>query len=186
MGYNRRALYLRDAAKIICEKYGGVLPRDVDLLDELPGIGRATACAIVTFAYNIPVAYIETNIRRIYIHHFFSGRSEVADSEIMPIIEKTIDREYPREWYYALMDYGAYLGRQGENANVKSKYYTKQKKFTGSVREVRGGVVRELLKKSMSIDELQKIFIDERLFTVVEQLEREGFILKRGQKYCIK
>jgi len=186
MGYNRRALYLRSAASLICEKYQGIMPTTPILLDELPGIGPATACSISAFAYNSPVVFIETNIRRVFIHHFFKDRVEIDDEEILPLVEKTVDKKNPREWYWALMDYGAYLGKQGENANTKSKTYVKQKKFEGSVREVRGGVLKELLKKPHSIDDLKKIFTDERLETAVEQLEKEGFIEKFNKWYKIK
>ena len=53
--------------------------------------------------------FIETNIRAVFIHHFFSERESVTDREILPLVERTLDREEPRDWYYALMDYGATL-----------------------------------------------------------------------------
>lgn len=186
MGYNRRALYLRSAAQIIIQKYKGVVPEDHLLLDELPGIGHATACSIVAFAFNRPMVFIETNIRRVYIHHYFKERTDISDSEVMALVEKTVDTKNPREWYWALMDYGAYLAKQGDNPNKKSKQYTKQKKFKGSIREVRGGVLKLLLIKPFSLNELKKIYTDERLFTAVEHLEKEGFIMLKGKKYYIK
>jgi len=127
MGYNRRALYLRNAAQIIVEKYHGILPEDPKLLDELPGIGYATACSIAAFAYKKPVAFIETNIRRVFIHHYFADKKNIADTDIFPYVEKTVDKKNSQEWYWALMDYGAYLATQGDNPNKKSKHYIKQK-----------------------------------------------------------
>lgn len=187
MGYNRRALYLKAAAGIICSDYKGILPIDPIQLDELPGIGYATACSIVAFSFNKPVVFIETNIRRVFIHHFFSDSTEVSDDDILPFVEKTLDRKNPREWYWALMDYGAYLATQGDNPNKKSKQYVKQKKFKGSVREVRGGIIKLLLQKPHTLGEMEIIYKnDERLFTVLEQLEKEGFIAVRGKKYIIK
>jgi A/G-specific adenine glycosylase len=186
MGYNRRALYLKAAAGDVVRKYKGKLPEEPALLDELPGIGLATASSIVAFAYNKPVAFIETNIRRVFIHHYFAGKESVADSEIIRMVEQTVDRINPREWYWALMDYGAYLGKQGENANKKSKHYIKQKKFEGSVREVRGGVLKLLLKKQYTLEELKKIYSDERLFTALLQLEKEGFIKKNDELYRVR
>jgi len=186
MGYNRRALYLRSAAGIVMREYKGGLPKDIKLLDELPGIGYATACSIAAFAYNAPVIFIETNIRRVYINSYFLKNGEVDDKDILPLVERTLNKENPREWYWALMDYGAYLGGLGDNPNKKSKHYTKQKKFEGSVREVRGGILKFLLKKPHSMKELEKIYTDKRLFTALEQLKKEGFIIEIGKKYSIK
>ncbi|MCX6732658.1 MAG: A/G-specific adenine glycosylase, partial [Candidatus Roizmanbacteria bacterium] len=181
MGYNRRALYLRSSAQIVITKYKSILPNDPILLDELPGIGYATACSIVAFAYNKPVAFIETNIRRVFIHHYFQDRENISDKDLSPLVERTVDAKKARDWYWALMDYGAHLGKLIDNPNKKSKHYVKQKKFAGSVREVRGGVLKLLLKKPYSLEELKKIYLDERLFTAVEQLTKEGFInIRRG------
>lgn len=186
MGYNRRALYLKSAAHIVCEKYDGILPDDPELLDELPGIGHATANSIVAFAFNKPVIFIETNIRRVYIHHFFADTEAVSDESIIPYISSTLDKENPREWYWALMDYGAYLSTQIDNPNKKSKHYTKQKKFIGSVREVRGGLIKLLLKKQFTLSELKRRYTDERLIAALIQLEKEGFIREKDGVYTIK
>ncbi|PIX68711.1 endonuclease III [Candidatus Roizmanbacteria bacterium CG_4_10_14_3_um_filter_39_13] len=187
MGYNRRALYLKAAAEVVCTKYKEVLPEDTALLDKLPGIGHATACSIVAFAFNKPVVFIETNIRRVFIYYFFSDTEDVSDNDILPLVEKTLDKKNPREWYWGLMDYGAYLATQIENPNIKSKHYVKQKKFEGSVRQVRGAILKYLLKRSYSKEELEKIYTDdERLFTALEQLEKEGFIASKKGRYNIK
>ncbi len=186
MGYNRRALYLKAASQIVCDTYKGILPQEILLLDELPGVGFATACSIAAFAFNKPVVFIETNIRRVYIYHFFPDKELVTDFELLPLIEKTLDAHNAREWYWALMDYGAYLATQIDNPNSRSKHYTKQKRFEGSVREVRGGILKILLLKSQTLDGFKKIFKDERLFTALSQLEKEGFIVLRGKEYKIK
>lgn len=187
MGYNRRALYLKSAAQTIMEKYKGILPEDPLLLDELPGIGYATACSIAAFAYNKPVSFIETNIRRVYIHHYFSDKENITDSDVLSHVERTVQKNNAREWYWALMDYGAYLATQVDNPNKKSRYYKKQTKFEGSIREVRGGVIKLLLKKPLTKKELENVYKDdERLFTAIEQLEKEGFIVMKGKKYSIK
>jgi A/G-specific adenine glycosylase len=185
MGYNRRALYLRAAALIIEEKYNGTLPKDTALLDELPGIGYATACSIVVFAFNIPVSFIETNIRRVHIHHFFPEKDKIDDKDIFKLVLETVDKNNPREWYWALMDYGAYLAKQGENPNKRSIHYNKQKKFIGSVREIRGGILRLLLKHAYSQKDLGEIYTDERLFTALGQLLKEGFIIKKKDQFKI-
>jgi len=185
MGYNRRALYLRSAARIIENIFDSQLPKDIAQLDELPGIGHATACSIAAFAFNMPVSFIETNIRRVYIHHFFSNKDKIDDKDILPIVTETVSKENPREWYWALMDYGAYLAKKGKNPNTKSRHYNKQNKFEGSVREVRGGILNLLLKRSYTLNKLREIYVDERLFTALEQMEKEGFITKDKDRYRI-
>jgi len=107
MGYNRRAIALRKIAQRVVAEYDGGLPDSVATLRTFPGIGAATAGAIVAFAFNKPTVFLETNSRRVFLHVFFAGRQRVKDSDILPLVETTLDREKPRQWYYALMDYGA-------------------------------------------------------------------------------
>lgn len=146
LGYNRRAKYLHNFAKEVVEKHTGKIPKDYVTLLSLPGIGKGTAGSLSAFAFNLPVTFIETNIRRVYIHQFFKDTTGVTDAEILPLVEQTLDRENPREWYYALMDYGTYLKSQVPNPNTKSRHYTKQSKFGGSNREVRGAIIKFLSK----------------------------------------
>lgn len=87
LGYNRRALWLKQAAEIIVKDHKGILPRTVEDLDTLPGIGLATACSISAFAFNAPTVFIETNVRTVFLHHFFAGKSDVSDDELLPLVE---------------------------------------------------------------------------------------------------
>lgn len=183
MGYNRRALWLKEAARRVEEEFGGVLPREAEVLATLPGIGPNTAGSMAAFAYNQPVVFIETNIRRVFIHEFFSDREGVADSELKPLIEAALDREHPREWYYALMDYGSDLAKRVPNPNRRSKHYAVQSKFEGSLRQIRGEVLRQLLAGSKRRKEL--MIEDERLETVLAALVREGFVSFDGEQYHI-
>lgn len=146
MGYNRRGMYLHKAAQIIVKDFGGQLPNDPTILVELPGIGPATAASMCAFAYNRPTLFIETNIRAVYIHCFFPGKENVHDKEIMPLVQATLDYDNPREWYYALMDYGVMLKKAVINPSRKSKHYTKQSKFEGSDRQIRGMILKILTK----------------------------------------
>lgn len=190
MGYNRRALYLRSAAQVIVDKYKGQLPSEVVLLDELPGIGYATASSIAAFAFNLPVVFIETNIRRVFIHHFFSSKistNKVHDDDIFPLVKKVVDKNNPREWYWALMDYGAYLGETIPNPNKKSKHYIKQPQFIGSVRQLRGQILRLLLKKSHTLTELHKLYPnDDRVDKALSGLIKEGMIRKENAIFYIQ
>ncbi len=144
LGYNRRARFLQEACRAVTDKLGGVFPRDPDELDALPGIGPYTARAVVTFAFGSPEVFIETNIRSVFIFFFFPGMEKVDDKEILPLIAQTLDRENPREWYYALMDYGAALKKSVKNPNRRSSSYTRQSKFEGSLRQARGAILRAL------------------------------------------
>ena len=146
LGYNRRALNLHKLAQSVVGDFGGVLPDDPIVLWKLPGIGPGTAGSIAAFAFNRPVVFIETNIRRVFIHHFFADTSKVADTELLPFIEQALDHANPREWYYALMDYGAHLAVAVPNPNRRSKHYARQPQFEGSDRQIRGAIVRLLLE----------------------------------------
>lgn len=150
MGYNRRAKMMRDAARMVVEQFGGRLPETPEELVTLPGIGPATAASIAAFAYNAPVVFIETNIRRVFIHFFFPEEEQVHDDRIRPLVRQTLDWMNPREWYYALMDYGAMLKTVVENPNRRSRSYSVQSAFAGSDREIRGRVLRYLLEEGPS------------------------------------
>jgi A/G-specific adenine glycosylase len=184
LGYNRRALALRELAGIVVKKYHGKLLRERASLEALPGIGSYTAGAIRAFAWNEPEIFIETNIRRVFLHFFFPRAKKVVDKKIIPLIEKTLDRKDPRAWYFALMDYGAMLGRtEKKNPNRRSAHYAKQAKFSGSDRELRGKILRlVLVRKRMSIGNLERAIprSNDRIVTVLGTLSREGFIKKKG------
>lgn len=182
LGYNRRGKYLWEAAQILVKAKKSVRHTSLDKpdpyrlysvqeLDDLPGIGPATAASIYCFTYNRPVVFIETNIRRVYIHHFFSDKTDIDDSELIPVIRDTLDYDNPREWYYALMDYGSFLSTVTENPNAKSKHYVKQSKFVGSDRQIRGRILRDHLSGKYVV------LPTEREKSIYTQLKSEGLIV---------
>lgn len=171
LGYNNRAIRLRRAAQLILT-YPAHHQFSISELNHLPGIGHATASAIYTYCYNLPCAYIETNIRRVFLHHCFPKVSKVSDTEILPYVEAAIDHDNPREWYWALMDYGSYLKTQLPNPNLRSKHYTLQSKLSGSVRELRGEILRRLTN-STSVEDLLN---DPRYERAVQGLTTDGWI----------
>jgi len=188
LGYNRRVLALKAAAEIVVQAYAGELPRDPGELMHLPGIGRSTAGAVLAFAFQIPVAFIETNIRRVFIHCFFSGQIEVSDVQIMPLVEATLDRGNPRDWYYALMDYGAMLKERFVNPNRQSAHYGRQTPFEGSRRQIRGRILKALLDHpKVSLSELAALVeaAPDELAAIVQTLENEGFLKRRGRRYVL-
>jgi A/G-specific adenine glycosylase len=181
LGYNRRALALKRLAQAVVEDWGGTLPRGEEELRSLPGIGPATAGALLAFAYEQPVAFIETNIRRVFLHFFFADREGVSDREILPLVAETLDGKRVREWYYALMDYGAALRGPGPNPNRRSAHYARQSSFAGSNREVRSLILRTLLgEATLSFKELARaVGLDPaRTQAALEQLLAEGFVVR--------
>lgn len=193
LGYNRRAVNLQKTAIILRDDYNSLVPEDPAILERLPGIGKATASAICAYAFNMPVVYIETNIRRIFIHYFFQDRDNIHDAEILPIIRDSLCRDNPREWYSALMDYGTYLKKRLTNPNKRSRHYTRQAPFAGSDREMRGCALRLLLErkeiqKSALISELTgtKNRGKGRIERVLKDLKEEGFVKEAGGFYSIK
>lgn len=183
LGYNRRARFLHLAAQTIVKKYQGNIPSTLPELISIPGIGPYTSSAILAFAYNRPLSVIETNIRTVYIHHFFPDHESVSDAQLLPLIAITVDTDNPRRWYAALMDYGAHLKTTVGNLTQKSKTYAKQSKFAGSNRQLRGAILKELTKKSpQSLLSLTKALIKthhadkEKVREVFEQLETEQLV----------
>ncbi|MES2930701.1 MAG: A/G-specific adenine glycosylase [Patescibacteria group bacterium] len=148
LGYNRRALNLHKAARIIVDHYKGKFPKERYELLRLPGLGPYTASALVAFAYNEPVSMIETNIRTVFIYFFFPGKKKVSDASLMPFIEKYNDHKNPREWYNALMDYGAMLKKTFPNPSRTSAHYAKQSAFEGSLRQVRGAIIKAYIQNN--------------------------------------
>jgi A/G-specific adenine glycosylase len=188
MGYNRRALALRSLAERVVSEHGGKLPRDPEKLLDLPGIGKYTAGAILAFAFNKPVVFMDTNIRRVYIHEFFKDRHGIHDDELLPLVEQTVDRDNPRLWYNALMDYGSVLKREQVNPNRRSAHYTRQSPFENSNRQVRGAILKALVKEaSLTVSELVvRTGMDRsRVQKNLVQLEQEGFIKKNGRRYLL-
>lgn len=185
MGYNRRAKYLWQIAQKVIQEYDGILPDNPSLLVNFPGIGKATASSIVAFAYNKPTIFIETNIRRVYIHHFFSRLENIADNDLLPFIEKTVSQDNPREWYYALMDYGTYLKTKIINPNRKSKHYTRQSVFEGSNRQIRSQIIKLLLQGPKTLPQIQDIIRDNRVQDNIVSLLKEKLIQNKKDYYTI-
>jgi A/G-specific adenine glycosylase len=184
LGYNRRAIALRKIAEIVINDYNGKLPESIEELILFPQIGHNTASSIITFAFNKPEVFIETNIRKVFIYFFFPNKNKINDKEILPLIEKTLDRKNPRRWYYSLMDYGVMLKKKFPYLMKKSTHYRKQTPFEGSDRQLRGELLRLLInKRILSIDKVMKLFksIDpNRIGNILHQLESEGFIKNEG------
>ncbi|MBC7564892.1 A/G-specific adenine glycosylase [Candidatus Saccharibacteria bacterium] len=183
LGYNRRAKFLHEAAKEVVDVHNGTIPQTYDALLSLPGIGPNTAGAILAYSFNQPVVFIETNVRTVYFHHFFEDQTLVTDKELKELVAQTIDAEHPRQWYWALMDYGSYLKKQGVGRIDKSSHYKKQAPLKGSIREIRGLILKYLAKKDYHIEELRVEMPDDPRFDAsLRALMSEGFVKKDGER----
>ena len=178
LGYNRRAKFLWQSADLIVSQHNGVFPTVQDELTALPGIGKNTAAAICVYAFNQPLVFIETNIRTVFIHHFFPHQTEVSDAELLPIVAAVCDQEHPREWYWAVMDYGVHLKATVGNVSRQSKHYVKQSAFAGSKRQLRGRIIALLVAQPYELSRLVTVLDDERALRVIEQLLEEGLIMQ--------
>ena len=189
MGYNRRAISLQKSARRVVEEFDGVLPQDPDLLSTFPGIGKATAASICAFAFNMPVVFIETNIRRVFIHFFFEEDKPVHDADILPLVQKALCRKNPRIWYWALMDLGSALRKTVPNPNRRSAQYVRQSAFEGSDREIRGKILQMLLKNPDQVyeDLIRNTGGDrDRVLRILNTLEKEGFLTHTGNRIAIQ
>lgn len=182
LGYNRRARFLHQIAQHIVQ-HG--IPTTQRGWQDLPGIGCNTAGAIMAYVYNEPVVYVETNIRTVIIHEYYPDEIDVDEQQIYDIVQQTVDVDHPREWYWAMMDYGADLKARGFRYNARMKQYKKQSALKGSVREVRGQIV-DVLRKESSIErsQLEERF-DGRLSAALDGLMRDGIVSESNQIFSL-
>lgn len=188
LGYYRRARYLHQLAQIVVNEYVGKLPCDPKILVALPGIGPNTAGSIGAFAFNKPTVFIETNIRAVFIHSFFGDNQIVSDKQLLPLITAAVDHDNPREWYYALMDYGVYLKARQNNPSRKSAHYNKQSKFEGSDRQIRAKILKYIVNNETVTHQNVLDFISkdvERVEKIIQQLIVEEFIKKINDIYSV-
>lgn len=187
LGYNRRARMLHGAAKQVVAEHGGRFPETVEELEKLPGVGHYTARAVAAFAYNQPVVMIETNIRSVFLHEFFKDKHDIPDSKIFHLNGKFLDEKNPREWYAALMDYGAHLKKAHPNPSRRSKHHTTQAKFKGSLREVRGRILPLLFTGAKTDILLAKEtkFPRGRIREALLGLASDGLVTKEGRAWVL-
>ena len=184
LGYNRRAVSLKRTAEQVAERYAGVIPAEDSDLRALPGVGPATAAGVRAFAFGQPAAYLETNVRAVFLHELFGDTDAVPDSDIMPLVAQTaavaVDAGVSsREWYYALLDYGSHLKRTMPNPSRRSAHHVRQSPFEGSQRQRRARLLRAVMRlRGANTDVLaaecglEPGLADE----ILERLTEEGFL----------
>ena len=173
LGYNRRAKYLHQAAQAVAAS--GASHTQAELM-KLPGVGANTAAAILNYVYEIPTSFVETNIRTVYFHHFFANETRVSDRDVLVKVTETIDTARPREWFWALMDYGAELKRQGYGRLSQSKHYVKQPPLDGSMRQMRGEIIRRYTHGQSVVQIARELSSDPRFAAALRSIQNDGLI----------
>lgn len=163
LGYNRRAVALWEAARTMVRDHGGRVPVDPVEMQRLPGVGTYTAAAVSSVAFGSPAAAVDTNARRI-VARFFLGAEpdDVSPSEVRALAEAWLDRGDPGAWNQALMDLGRERCRPRPRCgacplNASCRFAAagrapaparrRQPAFEGSLRQLRGAVIRSLLDR---------------------------------------
>lgn len=184
LGYNRRAKYLHDAAKKIMTDFNGKFPETKEALLSLPGVGPGTAGALMAYAFNQPIVFIETNVRSVYFYHFFEDGNKVSDGELSKYVAETLDQEHPREFYWAIMDYGTWLKKNKLGGISQSAHYKKQSALKGSLREMRGNIVRHLSNGDTPVERLNEHFgQDDRFTKALDGLVRDGLVSRTNERF---
>ena len=159
LGYNRRAARLHEAARVTVREHGGRLPSDPARLRTLPGVGPYTASAVASIAFDVPVAAVDTNVRRVAARFLFGTNPEqIGGTQLLEAIDSWLDRHEPGAWNQAVMDLGRLVCRPKPKCDVcplavgcrfrgSTRPRTRsnaQPPFAGSSRELRGAIVRRL------------------------------------------
>jgi A/G-specific adenine glycosylase len=116
LGYNRRALNLWRAARVVVDEHGGRLPSDIDALERLPGIGRYTARAVAAIAFGAAVGAVDTNVRRVLGRTMAGATDALSAADLQRLADASVPADRPADWTHALMDVGATVCRSGRPA----------------------------------------------------------------------
>ncbi len=109
LGYYRRARALRQGATAVMARHAGRVPDDLDALLALPGVGRYTAGAIASLAFDRPCPVVDGNVKRVFSRLFAIGgrRSAATERTYWSIAETMVGGRSPGSWNQALMELGA-------------------------------------------------------------------------------
>ncbi|PID34760.1 MAG: Fe-S cluster assembly protein HesB [candidate division SR1 bacterium] len=184
LGFNSRAMRLQDCAKIVIDNYNGELPKSREALLSLPGIGPYTAGAICAFAWNMDEVVIDTNIRRVLIF-LLKLDENITIKQLEATAKMMIPSGHSRDWHNALMDYGA-THLTARKTKIKSK--GKQSKFEGSDRQVRGRILKQLVKSEQNNQLTLQIIQEEfpqkdspTLEKIITQMVEEKLIIQEKE-----
>jgi A/G-specific adenine glycosylase len=195
LGYNRRAVNLSEAARLIVRDHAGLVPSNVEELMALPGVGSYTAAAVASIAFGIPVAALDTNVTRVVARARLGAEAhEVPRVRLRKAAADWLDRRDPGSWNQALMDLGREVCRPAPRCEVCPLFGgcafrnaerrpvvspRRQAAFPGSFRQVRGAVIRELRDgPSASVAALARELGEsvDRVGDAVRALARDGLV----------
>jgi A/G-specific adenine glycosylase len=199
LGYNRRAVALKRLAEEVVGAHRAAghagpagLSSDPRALTALPGVGPATAAGVRAFAFDLPSAYLETNVRAVVLHELFADADGVSDRTIVPLVEAAAQRAAERdigarEWNYALLDYGAHLKKTLPNPSRRSAHHSRQSAFEGSHRQKRARLLRAVLGgPGLSAGEYAEGWVEPDLAErILCELEEDGFVRREGDVWVI-
>ena len=201
LGYPRRVQYLQRAARAIAQRHGGEVPRGLDDLLALPGVGPYTARAISSFAFGGRVGVLDTNVGRVFARALFGEpisaavAQRVADqlagtaqsavlNQVLLDVGATFCRSTPRCDDCPLSSACAWQRHGGDDPAPTSAAVSRpQARFVGSVRELRGKVLAHLHEGPRSEATLVRVLKDDRTPEVLVALEREGFIERHQRSW---
>ena len=106
LGYNRRAINLQRAARVVVAEHGGRLPETVEALERLPGVGPYTARAVAAIAFGVLVTAVDTNVRRV-LSRVAVGDGVVPPEDLQELADGLVPADRPAAWTQGLMDVGA-------------------------------------------------------------------------------
>ena len=121
LGYYNRARNLHKAARICMEQHAGELPQQLDALIALPGIGRSTAGAIKSLAFDAPVSILDGNVKRVFSRYFMVAgdpTKAATQKQLWLLADQYMSQQSPKQYNQALMDIGATLCTRS-NPNCK-------------------------------------------------------------------
>ena len=147
LGYNTRARRLREcaAAAVSTAPPGrrAELPRTLDALRELPGVGPYTARAVLVFAHNADLAAVDANVRRV-LSHELGLPEDLGDRDLQAVADAVLPHGRSRDWHNALMDHGS-LVLTARSTGIAPR--SRQGTFAGSRRQKRARALRRLLQQ---------------------------------------
>ena len=206
LGYNSRAVRLRQAARLVMKKFGGRWPRTIEQLASLPGFGPYTARAVASFSFNADVTAIDTNIRRVVSRIFFGTRA-VSKKVLEQQAQDILPPNKSATWHAALMDFGSAICTSSNpkcaSCPMKSfcraypailleskKKKTSSAKFQDSDRYWRGAIIRQFLKHGewterrlyRSLQQSGPVD-NKRVVRLLQALTTDGLLKRRGNTF---
>lgn len=209
-GYPRRALHLHRTATIVCEQYGGDLPRERSALETLPGIGPFTSAIVLNFGFGVDAAAIDTNIVRLLGRLLFGDLQPSVETPRRDIVwasQRLLPHKQAGKWNPALMDFGSAICGPRPRCNQcplaslcaayprfaaggQAQAARSQGAFRGSIRELRGLTMHQL--RTVSGPRSRTLVSDRvaragnvkqaRVSTAIDSLIEDGLIHQVGDK----